>query len=243
MSVVPSFNLPRIALLAFMGFSAPAHAELREGQACNLAAAFPVDGRTPTPWRDPPANCERFRFIHVSKEVGPAPGIVTVPDPTCGTQLNTPSVAAMAVGAFAGAQTGNAAIGYLVTDLGDQLGKDLGPKLDRQGLPRAVTDLFFQKTQNGSCTSLVAVVPTDAQVRGYRIVVDSLRAGPSQCSVGTECPSGWAKFLNTPVPTKSNGLQYVHVDFMQWSHNTSQTGRLIIFYEMPAGAKPPLPVM
>lgn len=231
--------------LAFftMSLSSVAHAELREGLACELEKYFPIDANTKPHFRRPPAGCEGERFVHVSATVGPAAGIVTVPDPTCGNQLDTPSVASSTVGAIAATYSGNPAFGIMVTNVGDQLlnGK-VRDELRKAPLPRPISDLFFQKTTRGTCASLVAGLPADAEVTGARLIVADLEGGPGECEPGIDCWSGWAKFLYRPVTRKVDGMVYVHTDFMNWSHTMSKTGGLIVFYKLPPGTPQPVPM-
>ena len=203
-----------------------AKAELREGPACSLPS-IPAGG-------GPPPDCGKMRYVMVSYEVPGLGGGVSAntPDPECGAALNSPSAAATAVGAFAAAYSGNPNVGLAVASLGDQVAQGLVPN----------NKLFHQKTRFANCTAIVTIVPAIATIRGYRVVADSLAAGPAECRPGTDCPKGWSKFMYYPVDSKKDSIQYVTVEYMNWA-SYSQTGRLIIFYEMPVGSKPPIPMM
>ena len=235
--------LLRGVLMALLFASYSAHASLREGPACELSKMLPGEDKRGDPWRRNPPHCERLRFVEITRIVPQAPGIVTVPDPTCGKKLSTGSDAAKVAGAFVSYYSGNPALGVLVADLADQfaVGKQLVDRAKEKGilLPKQATNLFYQKTENGSCTSLIAVLPSKAKYQGYRLVADNDRSGPRECNASEECSSGFAKFLRAPVEARSKGLHYVHTDFMNWSHDSTQAGRMIIFYEMPKGSKQP----
>jgi hypothetical protein len=170
----------------------------------------------------------------VSHEVPGLPdGVsVTTPDPECGARLNTPSVAATAAGAFTAAYSGNPNVGLIVSSLGDQVAQGLVPN----------NKLFQQGTRLGNCTAIVAVVPAIAEIVGQRVVVDSITAGPAECEPGNDCPKGWSRFMYRPVMRKTDSIQYVAVEYINWA-SYAQTGRLIVFFRMPVGSKPPIPKM
>jgi hypothetical protein len=232
----------RLVLPVLLVATIPAYASVREGPACELGN-LPGEDKHGNHWRDPPANCSRYRFVEITRVVGQAPGLVNVPDPTCGKELNTSSDAAKVAGLVVTYYSSDPALGMLVTDLADQiaLGKGFAQwaRDNNTPLPKALENLFYQKTKQGSCTSLVATLPWTATVVETRLLVDSIRAGPSICVVGIDCPTSVAKFLRTPEHTRSKGrLHLYHTDFMNWSHDTSQAGRMIVIYELPRGSKP-----
>jgi len=84
---------------------------------------------------------------------------------------------------------------------------------------------------------LIATVPANATVREIRFQVSDEDLGAMGCTIGTECPIGYARVFE-PKKTWSNHVT-VYVSALQhWSTDWAREGRMIIFFEMPAGKVP-----
>lgn len=213
-----------VLVLFIQGVSTNARAEVLEGEACSVPKD--ISGNIA-----PPDPCEGERFVMASVNVPALPKNVSAKthDPKCGEGLNTPSVAAVAAGAFAAAYTGRPDLGLMAASLTDRVAGGLVPN----------SSLFMAHTDKANCAALVAVVPSVAKITGFRLVADSIAAGPSKCAPGSDCPTAWARFMYTPIEATKDSITYVSVDFQNWA-SYEQTGRLFVWFKMPEGSKAPL---
>lgn len=99
--------------------------------------------------------------------------------------------------------------------------------------------LFSPYAKNGAlCAPLVAVVPVDAAMVGYRFFASNNGGAMGRCSAGTDCPVGWSKFQTAPIEAKGTAIRTYNAVFMNWSHNTTRQAKMIVFYKLPAGMSP-----
>jgi hypothetical protein len=84
---------------------------------------------------------------------------------------------------------------------------------------------------------VIATVPTNATVRGFRFRAWDEHLGEMECTAGKEC--SFAACAARPAITWISGIITVYtVIFQNWSTDWPREGRLIIFFEMPAGKVP-----
>lgn len=101
--------------------------------------------------------------------------------------------------------------------------------------------LFSPYAKNGAlCAPLVAVVPVDADVVGFRLSATDAHNGNimAKCPAGGECPIGWSKFQAAPIENKGSSMRTYSTIFMNWSHNRPRQAEMTIFYKLPQGKKP-----
>lgn len=222
-------------------FTSVTHAEIRQGSSCDLPTLFATDGKTPTPWRNPPKDCKKYRVIAISEQLPQAAAAALSSNPTCANTFNSPSFVSQALQVFmAGAAKDKVNFAKLSASLYDTIGRGVSKGIfdaaNKQGgdIAAAVSRGSIRRADDqASCTTLAAVIPAEAKVVGYRLVSASLEHGPLSCGAGAECKA--AKFMATPAVVKKDGAQAVWVEYKQWSAHQSQTGRMLVFYELPEG--------
>lgn len=182
----------------------------------------------------PPADCnEGNKWAVVVTVMVPHGAYVHVPDPGCmndatgNIQKVLESAAAIAV---PGLERYSGAITSLVAGAIDKEMRLQGGDIGR---------LFSPYAKNGAlCAPIVAIVPIDAQVLGYRLLAADSIGGFRPCASGADCSIGWSKFQAEPVVQSNQAMQAVTNTFMNWSHDRSRKARMIIFYSMPPGQQP-----
>jgi len=77
-------------------------------------------------------------------------------------------------------------------------------------------------------------------VRGYRLQASDDDRGEMDCSEGSiECALGHSRFCDAgPAVTSMGGITLYTTVFVNWSTDWAREGRLIIFFELPAGRVP-----
>jgi hypothetical protein len=93
------------------------------------------------------------------------------------------------------------------------------------------------------CAPVIAAVPADATVKGYRLRAWDENRGEMDCTADSiECALGHSKFGPCgpagPGVTSMGGITLYTAIFVNWSTHWAREGRLIIFFELPAGRVP-----
>jgi hypothetical protein len=88
------------------------------------------------------------------------------------------------------------------------------------------------------CAPVIATVPANATVEGFRFRAWDEDLGEMDCTVGKECSIGYSRFLCSPAEASISGIAVYTAIFQNWSTGWPREGRLIIFFEMPAGKVP-----
>jgi hypothetical protein len=91
------------------------------------------------------------------------------------------------------------------------------------------------------CAPVIATVPAYATVRGFRFRASDENLGEMGCTRSTMCPIGYCRFVHgygPPQETLINRVTVYTTIFQNWSTDWAREGRLIIFFEMPAGKVP-----
>ena len=182
----------------------------------------------------PPKQCKGVWALTV-KAVAPNGAYVHVPNPGCmndsASELKKLIQAAVIaaqpqLAAFSGPLS--AVIALPLNEHMKGQGGDLGK-------------LLSPYAKNGAmCLPLVAIVPTDATVRGFRLMAtDAHNRGIMRgCKAGADCNIGWSKFQTAPHESGHSQLRTYSSIFMNWSHDRSRTAEMIIFYSLPNGKVP-----
>src|SRR5262245_21569338 len=87
------------------------------------------------------------------------------------------------------------------------------------------------------CAPVIATVPANAVVREVRYQASDENHGEKGCTEGKVCPIGYARFLAVHKTWNSHITVYQNT-FQDWSTDWAREGRMIIFFEMPAGKVP-----
>jgi hypothetical protein len=88
------------------------------------------------------------------------------------------------------------------------------------------------------CAPVIAIVPANATVEGFQLRAWDEDLGEMGCARGKECSIGDSRFLKPPLKTQMSGIAVYTAIFQNWSADWPREGRLIIFFEMPAGKVP-----
>jgi hypothetical protein len=98
---------------------------------------------------------------------------------------------------------------------------------------------FSPYAKNGAmCAPVIAVVPANADVIGYRLLAANQGSDFAGCPPGGECSVGWSKFQAEPILQGNSAIRTATTIFMNWSHNLRRNARMIIFYKLPQGQTP-----
>jgi hypothetical protein len=90
------------------------------------------------------------------------------------------------------------------------------------------------------CGPVIAIVPAKATVRGFRFRAWDENLGEMACIAGRDCSIGYSRFTKgtRTAETSISGLILYTAIFQNWSKDWAREGRMIIFFEMPAGWVP-----
>ena len=203
---------------------------------------------------NPPANCENMWAVvaHVSL---PKQSATTVnPTPRCGSSFGSINWGKVVADAFA-AEASPERLENLAMDVSDAFQKKLIPQITRHihgDAANFVEDGFSKMTpkawspsvnlhDQALCAPVIAIVPVNATVRGFRFQAHSEKFGDMDCTESKECSVGFCRFVHgwgPPEKTSLNGVTVYTAIFQSWSTDSPRVGRLIIFFEMPPGKLP-----
>lgn len=204
--------------LAPLGYFPNAHAQESTVQACSV--------------NSPPSGCQGMWALRV-KITAPNGAYVHVPDPGCMNDASGEIQKMM-----------KSSIIYSMPQLAlfsGPISKVLTPHVLEAFKSQGgdIGRYFSPYAKNGAlCAPLIAVVPVDAEMVGYRFLVSEVNGALSQCSAGADCPVGWSKFQTSPMETRGTNMRTYNAIFMNWSHNRTRQAEMIIFYKLPAGKMP-----
>lgn len=208
-------------LLSVLAAMSPLQAEAQEATvpACSIA--------------EPPANCDSSMWALRVEITAPNGAYVHVPDPGCMND-SAGEIAKVLQAAVVAATPSLALFSGPISKLAAQ---PIAQHMKSQG--GDIGKLFSPYAKNGAlCAPLVAVVPVNADVVGFRLLAAEAGGGFARCSAGADCPIGWSKFQTSPVENKGSAIRAYSTVFMNWSHNRARRAQMIVFYKLPAGTKP-----
>ncbi|MCK6424665.1 MAG: hypothetical protein L6Q75_06175 [Burkholderiaceae bacterium] len=182
---------------------------------------------------EPPKNCEDNMWALRVAINAPNGAYVHVPDPGC---MND-SAAEIQKALQAAAASASPKLALFSGPISKLAAQPIAQAMKSQG--GDIGKLFSPYAKNGAlCAPLVAVVPVEADVIGFRLLAGEASGGLSRCSPGADCPIGWSKFQTTPVQNKAVAMRTYSTVFMNWSHDRARRAEMLVFYKLPKGEKP-----
>jgi hypothetical protein len=204
--------------------------------------------------RDPPANCENLWAVIAHVRLPKQPRLAVSPNPRCGPKFRGIDWGRTVADAFL-AEVDRDQLENLAMDISDALQKKLVPQIARH--VRGDASIFIEDNfsklapkawspsgyDQSLCAPVIAAVPADATVKGFRFRAWDESRGEMDCAAGSlECAIGDSRFLkgcaSRPAETSMDGLTLYTAIFQNWSTDWAREGRLIIFFELPAGHVP-----
>ena len=206
--------------------------------------------------RDAPTNCENMWAVIARVRLPKQPVASFAARPWCGSKfggIDWGRTVADAILAEADRET----LENLAMDVSGALQKRLVPQIARhiRGDAASFIENNFSKLTPKAwslsspgydlalCAPVIAAVPADATVTGYRLRAWDENRGEMDCTEGSiECALGHSKFGPCgpagPGVTSMGGITLYTAISVNWSTDWAREGRLIIFFEMPAGRVP-----
>jgi len=199
---------------------------------------------------NPPANCETMWAVIAQVRLPRQPIAAFNPPPRCQSDFETINWAMIVADAFE-AEADPATLENLAMDVSGALQKRIIPQIARhfRGEASTVIESNFSKftpkawrpsaspNDETLCGPVIATVPVNATVRGFRFQASDENRGEMECTRGRECSIGYARFCSL-AETWSNRVTVYVIIFQHWSTDWAREGRMIIFFEMPAGSVP-----
>lgn len=183
---------------------------------------------------DPPAICNNGNMFALEVTVDvPNGAYVHVPDPGC---MND-ATGAIRQTLQAALAAGPPELAMFSGVLAPVLAGPVGNYLRNQG--GDIGKYFSPYAKNGAlCAPVIAVVPANAEVLGYRLLAANAGSPFAKCNPGAECPVGWSKFQSEPIIQSNEAMRTATTIFMNWSHDLFRQARVIMFYRLPSGEVP-----
>jgi hypothetical protein len=234
----PYWVLVTILIAGVWTIASPAHAELVK--ACEV--------------ENPPANCETMWAVIAHVRLARQP-IAAFNPPRCQSDFQAINWGLIVADALT-AEADPGTLENLAMDVSDAFQKKTIPQVTRHIRGEASTFIeskFWTFTPNAwresappnditLCAPVIATVPANATVRESRFQASDENLGETDCVTGMECPIGYSRFENgcasSPQVTWNNRVTVYVTIFQNWSTDWAREGRLITFFEMPAGKVP-----
>jgi hypothetical protein len=204
--------------------------------------------------KDPPANCEKMWAVIAHVKLPKQPIAAVIPNPRCESKFRTIDWGRTVADAFL-AEADRDTLENLAMDVSDALQKKLIPQVTRHIRGDAgtiIADNFSKLApkawspsspgyDQALCAPVIAAVPASAAVKGFRFRAWDENRGEMDCRVGSlECDIGLSRLgcSKCPAETSLDGITLYTAIFQNWSTDWAREGRLIIFFELPAGRVP-----
>ena len=182
---------------------------------------------------EPPANCDSSMWALRVEITAPKGAYVHVRDPGCMND-SAGEIAKVLQAAVVASTPSLALFSGPISKLAAQ---PIAQHMKSQG--GDIGRLFSPYARNGAlCAPLVAVVPVNADVVGFRLLAAEVGGEFARCSAGAECPIGWSKFQTSPVEHEGSAIRAYSTVFMNWVDNRARRAQMIVFYKLPAGTRP-----
>src|SRR5215813_9562217 len=208
---------------------------------------------------NPPANCETMWAVIAHVRLPRQPIAAFDPPPRCQSDYNIINWGKIVADALE-AEGDPATLENLAMDVSDAFQNKSIPQITRhfRGETSTLIESNFSKltpkawrpsappNDQTLCAPVIATVPANATVREFRFQASDaspiLRQvapglGEMGCTVGIECPIGYARFGCVAETWNKHVTVYVST-LQHWSTDWAREGRMIIFFEMPAGRVP-----
>ena len=203
---------------------------------------------------NPPANCEEMWAVIAHVTLPKQPIAVVAPNPRCEPKFSGIDWGRAVAEGFL-AEVDRERLEKLAIDVSDALQRKLVPQIARHIRGDAtifIADYFSKLAprawslsgyDQALCAPVIAAVPANATVRGFRYRAWDENRGEMDCAAGSlECAIGHSRFLkgcaSRPAQTSMDGITLYTAIFQNWSTDRAREGRLIIFFELPAGQVP-----
>jgi len=235
----PYWVLVTILIVGIWTIASPAHAKLVK--ACEV--------------ENPPANCETMWAVIAHVVLPRQPIAAFNPPPRCQSDFQVINWGKIVADALT-AEADSATLENLAMDVSDAFQKKAIPQVTRHIRGAASTLIeskFWTFTPNAwresappnditLCGPVIATVPANATVREFRFQASDEALGEMDCTDGTVCPIGNSRFVHGcgsgPLVTWNNRVTVYVTNFQNWSTDWAREGRMIIFFEVPAGKVP-----
>jgi hypothetical protein len=203
---------------------------------------------------DPPANCEEMWAVIAHVRLPKQPIAVIAPNPRCEPKFSGIDWGRTVADGFL-AEVDRRQLEMLAMDVSDALQRKLLPQIARHIRGDAaifIADYFSKLAprawslsgyDQALCAPVIAAVPANATVRAFRYRAWDENRGEMDCAAGSlECAIGHSRFFkgcaSRPAETSMDGITLYTAIFQNWSTDRAREGRLIIFFELPAGQVP-----
>jgi hypothetical protein len=232
----PYWVLVTILIVGLSTIASPAHARLVK--ACEV--------------ENPPANCETMWAVIAHVRLPRQPIAAFNPPPRCQSKFDSVNWGMIVLDALT-AEADPATLENLAMDVSDAFQKKTIPQITRhfRGEASTLIESNFSKlapkawrpsappNDQTLCAPVIATVPANAMVREVRFRASDENLGEMGCTGGTVCSIGYCRFKKgSPQKTWSNRVTVYVIIFQDWSTDWAREGRMIIFFEMPAGKVP-----
>jgi hypothetical protein len=203
---------------------------------------------------NPPENCEQMWAVIAHVRLPKQPIAAVNPPPRCQSKFETVNWGKIVADAFK-AEADPEKLENLAMDVSDAFQKKAIPQITRhiRGDAGTLIDSNFSKLAPKAwspsaapydqtlCAPVIATVPANATVREFRFRAYDENLGEMGCTGSAVCPIGYCRFVHGWGPPQETSISRVTVYttiFQNWSTDWAREGRLIIFFEMPAGKVP-----
>jgi hypothetical protein len=202
---------------------------------------------------NPPVNCENMWAVVAHVWLPKLPVAAVHATPRCESKFSAINWGKIVADAF-NAEAGPDKLENLAMDVSDAFQKRTIPQITRhiQGdagtfiennfsrlAPRAWSPSWATDAYDRSfCAPVIAAVPTNATVRGFRYRAWDEHLGEGDCTAGVDCSIGYSRFLCYAAETSMGRITLYIATFQSWSTDSPREGRLIVFFEMPPGKLP-----
>src|SRR5215813_13606474 len=204
---------------------------------------------------NPPANCETMWAVIAHVRLPRQPIAAFDPPPRCQSDYNIINWGKIVADALE-AEGDPATLENLAMDVSDAFQNKSIPQITRhfRGETSTLIESNFSKltpkawrpsappNDETLCAPVIATVPASATVREFRFQASDEALGQMDCTEGKVCPIGYSRFAHGcgsgPQITWNNRVTVYVTVFQNWSTDWAREGRMIIFFEMPAGRVP-----
>jgi hypothetical protein len=203
---------------------------------------------------NPPENCEKMWAVIAHARLPKQPIVAVNPSPRCQSNFESVNWGKIVGDAFT-AEADPDTLENLAMDVSDAFQKKIIPQITQhfRGAARTLIESNFSKLAPKAwslspppydqtlCAPVIATVPANARVKGFRFRASDENLGEMGCTGGTVCPIGYCRFVHgygRPQETSLDRVTVYTTIFQTWSTDWAREGRLIIFFEMPAGKVP-----
>jgi hypothetical protein len=203
---------------------------------------------------NPPENCEKMWAVIAHVRLPKQPIAAVNPPPRCQSNFESVNWGKIVGDAFK-AEADPDTLENLAMDVSDAFQKKMIPQITQhfRGEARTLIESNFSKLTPKAwspsaapydqtlCAPVIATVPANATVRGFRFRASDENLGEMGCKRSAVCPIGYCRFVHgygPPEETSINRVTVYTTIFQNWSTDWAREGRLIIFFKMPAGKVP-----